>query len=291
MTSDAVVDRVLSLYEGYPVALIGCRAAGRAHNCCEYDFAVINDRQTSDLLGVNGDYAEVHIFPAPSDPFRAALMLQEMKIVSDPSLVMSSLKQKVEEVNAAALVRYAREKAVDGLFYANRSVESSSNSVLVSSLWLKCGAYCYLEAAIARSGARPMPAHMLAQLRSIESGADAGGIVLATSCLALERANKSSVLRCIEACTELNEKIRHDYTTKLVLRKARFLHDSAMYADCYFYLGYVTRDLLTGITSNQKVLRDHMQMISMAMDLTSDQSFTFKHSRQLLGACRALLQK
>lgn len=286
-----MIDDVLSKYGKYPIALTGCRATDNALKCCEYDFVIITDNHCNELLQMNDDYAEIHMMPSKGNPFRIALNLHNMQIINDSSWILSSLKQQVDGSISKALVWYSRNKAVDALFYANRSMEAANDSPLMSSLWLKCAAYYYLEAAIARNGMKPMPTHMLAQLRSIEDKTVTDGIALASNCLGLERANKSSLSRCIEGCTGLNDNIKHDYTTKIVTKKAKFLYDSAMYTDCYFYLGYIARDAVKNIESNQKALRDYTLMISIAMDLTTDQSFALKLSGELLDACNALLKK
>jgi len=290
-STQKIMNNVLSKYGKYPIALTGCRATEYALECCEYDFVIITEEQGNNLLQVNGDYAEIHTMSPKLDPFRIALRLQKMQIINDPSWILSSLKQQVDETITKALAWYARNRTVEALFYANKSVEVASNSALMSSLWLKCASYYYLEAVIARSGAGPMPTHMLAQLRAVEDKAVMEGMALATNCLAIERANKSSVSRCIEACIGLNDNLKHDYTTQLVRKKARFLYDSAMYTDCYFYIGYIARDAVTSIAANQKALKDYTFMISIAMDLTSDQSSVLKLSSELLGACNELLKK
>src|SRR5574341_534085 len=285
-----MIDDVLSKYGRYPIALTGCRAAGHALQCCEYDFAIITEEQGSELLVVNEDYAEIHKISPKSNPFRTALNLHKMQIINDPSWMLSGLKQQTDEAIAKVFSWYSKNKTIDALFYANRSVQGAKDGT-TSSLWLKCAAYYYLEAALARSNTRPMPTHMLAQLRNIEDNTVTEGIALASKCLGLERANKSSVSRCIEGTVGLNDKIKHDYTSQIVTKKAKFLYGSAMFTDCYFYLGYIARDAVTSIASNQKVLKDYSLMISIAMDLTTDQSFVLKLSGELLEACNALLKK
>jgi hypothetical protein len=291
MALQKIVEAVLSKYGKYPIALTGCRTTDQALECCEYDFVIITDEQSNDLLQVNDDYGEIHTMSAKLNPFDIALKLHNMQIIHDPAWILSSLKQQVDVTIAKALSWYSRNKTVDALFYANRSVETAKDSTLMCSLWLKCAAYYYLEAAIARSGTVSMPTHMLAQLRMIEDKTVADGIALASNCLGLERANRSSVSRCIEGCLGLNDNIKHDYTTQLVRKKATFLYDSAMYADCYFYLGYIARDVVIGIAANQKMLKDYTMMISIAMDLTTDQTLTLRLSSELLDACNALLKK
>lgn len=285
-----IIDAVLAKTGKYPVALTGCRTTDLALECCEYDFVIITDDQYKDLLQVGGDYAELHTMPQKSSQFEMALNLHNMQIINDSSWILSSLKQGSESI-AGALLWYSRNKAVDALLYANRSMETTDDSAAMSSLWLKCAAYCYLEAAISRSGAIPMPVHMLAQLRTIEDRTVTEGISLASNCLGLERANKSSLSRCVEATIGLNDKIKHDYTTKLVSKKAKFMYDATMYADCYFYVGYVARNAVMNISANQKLLKDYAFMIGIAMDLTTDQSFVLRFSGQLLDACNMLLKK
>ena len=286
-----ITDAILSKYGRYPIALAGCRATDHALKCCEYDFVIIKEGQINELLQVDDDYVEIHTMSSKLNLFRVALNLYKMQIINDPEWILSGLKQQVDEVVTKALTWYARNKTVDALFYANRSREAAKDSMLMSSLWLKCAAYYYLEAIIARNGTRPMPTHMLSQLRTLEDKTVTEGITLASTCLGLERANKSSVSRCMEGCIGLNDNIKRDYTTKIVTKKARFLYDSAMYTDCYFYLGYIARDAVTKIASNQKALKDYTVMIGIAMDLTTDQSFALKLSGELLGACNMLLKK
>ena len=285
-----IIDDVLSKYGKYPIVLTGCRVTDHALKCCEYDFVIITEEQGNELLRVNDDYAEIQRMSPKLNPFSTALNLYKMQIINDPSWALAGLKQQVDETTAKVFSWYSRNKTIDALFYANKSIQGTKDGIH-SSLWLKSAAYYYLEAALARNRERPMPTHMLAQLRNIQDSTASEGIALASRCLGLERANKSSVARCVEGTIGLNDKIRHDHTTQIVTRKAKFLYDSAMFTDCYFYLGYIARDVVTNIASNQKLLKDYSLMISIAMDLTTDQSFVLKFAGELLKACNALLKK
>lgn len=286
-----ITSTVLSKYEKFPIALTGCMTTDHALKCCEYDFAIATSEHGNELLHVNDDYAEILKISTKLNPYRVAIALHNMQIVNDPSWTLASLKQKLDTIIGKALSWYARNRTVDALFYANRAKESAKSNVLLSSLWLKCAAYHYLEAVLAHNGTRPMPTHMLAQLRSLTDKTASEGITLASSCLGLERANKSSVSRCMEACVGLNDKIKQDYSTKIVVKKSQYLYDSGMYTDCYFYLGYISRNAVTSIASNQRALRDYTHMIGIAMDLTTDQSFALKLSKELLDSCNMLLKK
>jgi hypothetical protein len=278
----------MTKYEKFPIALTGCRTTSLALDCCEYDFVVLFDGNIHELLQVDENYVEVHAIQAKQNLYTLAPLLQNMQIVNDPSWALATLKQDIAKVMPKALSSYARNVTVDALFYANKAREAVKKNVLLSSLWLKCAAYYYLEAVIAKNESRPMPTHTLAQLRSI-GDSDSQGITIASTCLGLERANKSSVSRCMEAAIGLNENVIKNHTTPIVKRKGQFLLQSGMYTDCYFYLGYIARNAAVKIASHQQMMKDYMFMMNIAMDLTTDQSSVSRLSNDLVDSCNTLL--
>ncbi len=279
----------MTKYEKFPIALTGCRTTSLALDCCEYDFIVLFDGNVHELLQVDDSFIEVRAIHAKENLHVLAPLLQDMQIVNDPSWALATLKQEIATAMPKALSSYARNVTIEALFYANKSREAIKSNIPLSSLWLKCAAYYYLEAVIAKNGSRSMPTHMLAQLRSI-SESNSQGITTASTCLGLERANKSSVSRCMEAVIGLNENIIKNNTTPIVKRKAQFLLQSGMYTDCYFYLGYIARNAAMKISSQQKMMKDYMFMMNIAMDLTTDQSFISRLSNDLVDSCNALLR-
>ena len=285
----SIIDELINKYEQLPIALTGCSTTTQTLDCCEYDFIVLSDRDCCEWLCNDSEYAEIHTIPADQNKYALALLLQNMQIINDPSWIFATLKQDFVKTGPEALSFYSRKSAVDALFYANRSREVSMVNTLLSSLWLKCAAYFYLEAVIAKKGLKPMPTHMLAQLRSLNDDNNSIGITIASTCLGLERANRSSISRCVEAAIELNERIVKYQSKQIVARKVEFLLQSGMYADCYFYLGYLAKNAAVRLASNQKILRDHMFMINIAMDLTTDQTFISKFSTKLMEACNKLM--
>jgi hypothetical protein len=282
-----IINIVLERYEKFPIALTGCRTTDLALECCEYDFIILSDENIHEVCSVNGSYVEIHSMQVSQSIHTIAPYLQNMHIVNDPSWILATLKQDIATVLPKALWSYSRSLVVDALFYANKSREAVNDRVQLASLWLKSAAYYYLEALIARNDSKAMPVHMLSQLRAITEGSESNGIAIANTCLGLERANRSSVSRCMEAAIGLNQ--RTGQNTELISHKARFLMESAMYTDSYSYLGYASRDAALKLTSNQKTAKDYMFMTGIAMDLIIDPAFIAKQANDLLDACNSFL--
>lgn len=283
MVPKKITDAIIEKYGNFPIALTGCRATNLALDCCEYDFVVLHDEKIYELLKIDTGYAEIHSI-GKENIHALAPLLQNMQVINDPSWELATLKQDVDKIMSKALSAYARNLAVEALFYANKSRTTNK----LSSLWLKCAGYYYLESMIAKNGSRPMPTHMLEQIRL--SNENVEGITIANACLGLERANRSSVSRSMEAAIGLDEKIVKT-DKEVVSRKAQFLLKSNMYTDCYFYLGYIARNAILKLVSKKRDMRDYIFMINIAMDLTTDQSYISKLSNDLIGACNALLKK
>lgn len=284
-----VLHTVIAKYGKFPIGLVGCKTTDYALECCEYDFVVLCDEDIHELLTVNDAYAEIYAIDANEDPYVLAPLLQNVHIINDPSWIFRILKQNVDSMMSKGLSAYASNRAMDALFYANRSREVVNGNIALSSVALKCAAYYYLEAVIARNGMKPMPTHMLAQIRSFDSSVESEGITTANICLGLERANRSSLTRCIEAAIELNKRVMQDHTTDIVIKKAQFMLNKSMYTDCYFYLGYVAKNAAVKVMPSSKTLKNYQFLLGIAMDLTMDQSFVTRFSNELVHACNAFL--
>lgn len=275
-------------YEKFPIVLAGCRTTEYALECCEYNFVIMLDQNLHELLHANDILAEIHSVRTKPDLYEIAPALQNMQVINDPSWTLAALKQDITAIMPKALSLYTRNRIVDALLYANRSRGMVNSNAQMASLWLKCAAYYYLEGVIAKNGSKPMPTHMLSQLRSINES-EGEGIAIASTCLGLERANRSSVSRSVEASIELNNSIAKTHFNEIVARKAQFLFQSGMYTDCYFYLGYIARNAAVMLMSDQKALKNYMFMLNIAMDLNTDPSFIIKFSNGLIDSCNALL--
>ena len=119
---------------------------------------------------------------------------------------------------------------------------SEAKHPLVGALWLKIAAYEFMEGMLAVSGNRPMPLHVLEQIR--QTGAVmTEGIEVALECIGTERATRPAISRSLQAIRELKSK---DYDRDLFVSKVNHLLDRRMLVDCYYYSGRVAAKNLLG---------------------------------------------
>jgi hypothetical protein len=294
-----------------PAALVGCRAATiagdgdgdddeRLHaihslDCCEYDIAVffappgIRGRNSVARLEEGHHVVEVMHLGEPRENIAAIEATTSTAILGDTETfsLSSSLQGITSEMRRKALAASGRKSLASSLFCQQKMRGAQKDAVAVSAMWLKIGAYRFVQGALALAGARPMPLHELAQTRHTELAPEAAeGIEVALECIGIERATRPAIARSLEALAEIKS---GDYDRELVISKASHLLEKSMLADCYYYLGRVAADSLAGRQGAFHV--KYAKLVQLSMDLASDSQRLEKLQKSLSHAARkALLQ-
>lgn len=260
-----------------PSALVGCRASGNAHPCCEYDVAVLG--QGRNCVVQVGDHAvEMIYMDGGVAEFCDAEIIKDTKSFS----LSSRLKEATGEKRTRALRAYGRKSLVTSLMYQQRMRDAKQP--LVASMWLKAGAYQFIRGALATYGTRPMPAHELEQIRQSDLGKMSEGIQAALECIGIERATRPAIARSVGAAAELKA---GDYDSGLLQSKADWLLGKRMLADCYYFLGRAACENLAAKKSAFHV--KYAKLAQLALDLSSDQQGLEKLQKSLSRAAKKAL--
>ena len=269
----AVADYVASL--PHPAGLVGCRAGGVSHDCCEYDIAVFG-KGNNTVVQAGGHVIElVHVGMAD-----AAALGRVYVIKDSPAFALSSMLQDVAPKQKKALAASGRKSLVSSLFCQQKM--KGARQQVAAAMWLKMAAYHFVQGTLALAGARPMPLHELAQVRQAELSTDAADSVQAAlECIGAERAGRPAIARSIEAVSELKA---GDYDRDLMRHKAEHLLEKSMIADCYYYLGRVAAESLAG--KNSAFYSKYGKLVQLSMDLSNDTQQLEKLQKSLFRAAK-----
>lgn len=261
-----------------PSALVGCRAGGKPFECCEYDIAVFGQGKNS-VVQV-GDHAVELMYTGEIH----SLGFGDMEIIKDSKSfsLSSALKDMNAEKCTESLCAFGRKSLVSSLMYQQRMKDAKEP--LLAAMWLKAGAYQFVRGALAFSGARPMPAHELEQVRRVELAGMAEGVQLALECIGTERATRPAIARSVDAVAELKN---GDYDLRLFQSKTDWLLEKRMLADCYYFLGRTACDVLAAKKSAFHA--KYAKMAQLALDLSSDQQGLEKLQKGLSRATKKAL--
>ena len=269
----------------YPVALIGCRTSEMSLDCCEYDLAVFGvtqeDNQANQVVQVDNRPVELmHITGSIKDHI---IDLADMVILKDNSKLMlsSAAKDIISEKYKKMLAASGKKLLINSLFCQQKM--RGTKHPMVAAMWLKIAAYEFIDGILALSGNRPMPVHILEQVRQIDSRM-AEGLEVALECIGVERATRPAISRSMGAIKELKS---NDYDRELFMSKVSHLLERRMLVDCYCYAGRVAAKNL--VSRKEIFYSQYSKLVQLALDLVSDVQSLEKMQKGLFRATNRAL--
>ena len=261
----------------HPVALIGCRTSPISLDCCEYDLAIFEpsqeDKQANQVVQVDKQPVELmHLTGSIKDH---VIDLANMVILKDNStLMLSSAAKDIISGKYTKMLASSGKKSLISSLFCQQKMKATKHPV-VAAMWLKIAAYEFIDGMIALSGNRPMPVHILEQVRQIDSRR-AEGVEVALECIGAERATRPAISRSMEAIKELKLK---DYDKDLFLSKINHLLERRRLVDCYYYAGRVASKNLASRT--EPFHSQYSKLVQLALDLSSDSQSLEKMQKRL----------
>jgi hypothetical protein len=264
----------------YPIALIGCRTSEMSLDCCEYDLAVFAGYQEHDQANqvVHVDNHPVELMHLTGPIKDHIIDLADMVILKDNSKLMlsSAAKDIIAEKYKKMLASSGKKLLISSLFCQQKM--RGTNNPTIAAMWLKIAAYEFIDGMLALSGNRPMPVHILEQVRQIDSRL-AEGVDIALECIGAERATRPAISRSMEAIKELKSK---DYDKELFMSKVSHLLERRMLVDCYYYAGRVAAKNL--VSKKEIFYSQYSKLVQLALDLVNDLQSLEKMQKRLFRA-------
>ncbi len=270
----------------YPVALVGCRTSEMSLDCCEYDLAVFALSQEDNLSNqvVQVDSRPVELVYLTGSIKDHIIDLTDMIVLKDNNKLMlsSAAKDIVAKKNRRMLAASGKKLLISSLFSQQKM--RGAKHPMVAAMWLKVAAYDFIDGMLALSGYRPMPVHILEQVRQIDSRM-AEGVDVALECIGAERATRPAISRSMEAIRELKSK---DYDRELFISKVSHLLDRRKLVDCYYYAGRAAAKNL--VNRKEIFYSQYSKLVQLALDLVSDLQSLEKMQKLLFRATNSSLR-
>jgi hypothetical protein len=270
----------------YPVALVGCRTSEMSLDCCEYDLAVFALSQKDNLANqvMQVDNRPVELVYLTGSIKDHIVDLTDMVVLKDNNKLMlsSAAKDVIAKKNRRMLAASGKKLLISSLFCQQKM--RCAKHPMVAAMWLKVAAYEFIDGMLALAGKRPMPVHILEQVRQIDSRM-AEGVEVALECIGAERATRPAISRSMEAIRELKSK---DYDKDLFVSKVSHLLNRRMLVDCYYYAGRVATKNL--VNRKETFYIQYSKLVQLALDLVSDLQSLEKMQKLLFRATNSSLK-
>jgi hypothetical protein len=267
-----------------PVALVGCHTSEMSFDCCEYDMALLTTsekyNQSNQVLLVADHPVELMCIKGSTK--NHIVDLAQMVILNDNSeFVLSSISQSITAEKYKKVLTAEGKKLLVSCILCQQKMKEAKCPILAAA-WLKIAAYEFIDGMLALSGKKPMPLHILEQMRQNDAAIGEDGLEVALDCIGTERATRPAIVRSIRAINELKSK---DYDRDLVVTKANYLLDRSMLPDCYYYVGRIAAKNL--VDRNERFYSQYPKLIRVALDLSADMPYLEKMQKQLFRAANS----
>ena len=83
---------------------------------------------------------------------------------------------------------------------------------------------------------------------------------------------------------------KNDHPT-IIQKKYDFFLRNSMLSDCYFYLGYVTRENFVSIKNGLNRHQDYVHILRVAFDIESDSQAIMNNAEIIENSCNSILDQ
>jgi len=272
----------------YPVGIGGCRNNDHSYECCEYDITVFDGkRQKESILEYDGIFYQIYHGSLTETSPDILLQYHNMTILYDEQWELRMLLSKIKEKKEQIFNSYVKNCLIEaGICAAKAKNELGTNTY--ASSWLKAGAYFIADAISVINFQRPSPVHMLKFLRAFDKNKINEFISIITELIGIERATPSLLSRMSKSAMGFSDMVENNIHSKIIGQKYHYLKNHSLLSDCYFYLGYVTRNNFMKI-QNLHRKPELIHILKTAFDLENDAIKTESHADELQRAAHSLL--
>lgn len=256
-----------------PVGLCGCHVQESNFDCCAYDIIIFDgeDDQES-LIEKDGHFFSIHHSTLSENRVESLIQLQNMKILSDEQWELQMFLAKINENQKSIFNVFTKNSIIESQICLTKARNGLDNSDPFASSWIKCAAYFLTDAIISLNMHRPSPSHMLAILRNLKSNQTNETLSIVLNSLGLERATPSLLKRMTKSAIGLAGLVGKDNYSKIIQQKTNYFIEKSLFADCYFYIGYVNRNNFYRVRNSLDAYPEMIHILQIGFDLEHNNS-------------------
>lgn len=275
--------------DSHPAGLGGCRATDTHFDSCGHDVFVFDGKSGCEVVWHGDSHAVIRHASMSAHGSEDLLACDGIRIIQDESWDLKMRMSTVQAKRSALFVDLARDRLVDALFCTRRTLDAINASDAFAPFWQKCASYCLADAICLLNCRLPSPSHTLDLFRIFPKNSVNEHIPSVTQTIGMERATPTLLDRMLKSTIGFSDMIRPGIS-ETIRSKYEFFQRSSMPTDCYFYLGYVTRQNFEGIKNDLGRRRDLFHVLKTAFDAGADQSLLGVHANLIGGSCNSILE-
>ena len=214
----------------------------------------------------------------------------DLQIVQDESWELRMFLSKINQKLPSLFLDNAKNSLIESLFCCQKTKEAIQNSNVFAPCWQKCASFHLADAISSLNNQRSSPSHMLDLLRKLEKNSTNEHISIVTQTVGIERATPVLLERILKSTIGFSDLIEKNKHSEMMQQKHDFFVKNSMLSDCYFYLGYINKEIFVQIKDTLNRNPDLFHILKIAFDVEGDSNLLLQQSDLIQKSCNDILE-
>ena len=254
----------------FPIGFGGCRNNGTHFECCEYNITVMDEQSGESIHRIENEFVKIHHCSFNDSSSDTLHQLQNMTILNDEQWKLRMHLSKIKEKKEQIAISHARSCLVDSGILANKARDSVKTNDPFAGVWIKCASYSLTDAIFCLNLQRPSPTHMMEMIRNMKKDKVNQTFSIIHQILGIERSSTSLLSRMIKSTIGFSNMVENNANSEIISKKYDYLVENSLLSDCYFYLGYVNRNIVLKVKNKLHKNPEFIHVLKVGLDMESD---------------------
>jgi hypothetical protein len=283
------ISTLLSLSE-FPIGFGGCRNNGTHFECCEYNITVMDEQSGESVHQIENEFVKIHHCSFNDSSSDTLHQLQNITILNDEQWKLRMHLSKIKEKKEQIAISHARSCLVDSGILANKARDSVKTNDPFAGVWVKCASYSLTDAIFCLNLKRPSPTHMMEMIRNMKKDKVNQTFSIIHQILGIERSSTSLLSRMVKSTIGFSNMVENNGNSEIISKKYDYLVENSLLSDCYFYLGYVNRNIVLKVKNKLHKNPEFIHVLKVGLDMESDPMVIDSQAVSLLQSTNEILE-
>ena len=193
---------------------------------------------------------------------------QNLEIIQDPEWELKMFVSKIKEKKDVLFLSSSKNALVESQLSLSKAKNAFEHDDPFVSCWIKCAITSLIDSILLQNNILPYPAQALSLMRNLKQKNTNQFVDKIIAESGIERATSSLLSRMLKSSSGFSDMIENNQNSSIIEKKANYLIQNSLFADCYLYLIYQNRNNFYKIKDSLDKNSDKIHVLKTAYDLT-----------------------
>ena len=252
-----------------PIALGGYDADDFDIDCNIHNLVLFDGKDISDeILTHESKTLKIsHGTLSETNP-ESLIHYQNLEIIQDPEWELKMFVSKIKEKKDVLFLASSKNALVESQLSLSKAKNALEHDNPFVSCWIKCAITSLIDSILLQNNILPYSAQALSLIRNLKQKNTNQFVDKIIAESGIERATSSLLSRMLKSSSGFSDMIENNQNSSIIEKKANYLIQNSLFADCYLYLIYQNRNNFYKIKNSLDKNSDKIHVLKTAFDLT-----------------------